>query len=240
MESNGLGFFARPIPIRVQPCANWTKAAVGRLQARVCGAMLAVALLAGFLRSSDAVAQAEVSAQLDRPATNEALRGSIQIIGTATAPAFESADLTFSYLGDETNTWFWIDEVAQPVTEGTLATWDTTVISDGDYILRLRVNSLDGTYQDAQVEIQVRNYTAAEAAPATATATAANVFQVPTAQILPPEPTRTPQPLATPTLLPPNPIRATESAVVDGFLQGALVVAGLVLLLGIILLRRQS
>ena len=88
--------------------------------------------------------------QLESPASDDVLRGVVQIEGTADAPDFASADLAFAYDSDETNTWFLIAEIDQPVSNAALGTWDTSAISDGDYVLRLRVSSLAGTQLEAE------------------------------------------------------------------------------------------
>src|ERR1044071_8059953 len=93
------------------------------------------------------------------PTSGAFLRGSVTITGTATADNFLSAQLDFGYASDSTGSWFTLQTFSQPLQDSTLATWDTTSITDGDYILRLRVNLGDGTSQEVIVPIRIQNDT---------------------------------------------------------------------------------
>jgi hypothetical protein len=176
---------------------------------------------------------------IDSPTADEALQGSVDVVGTANSPGFASAELAFAYASDDSDTWFVIEELAEPVTNGVIAGWDTTQVSDGEYVLRLRVNSLDGTLQESTVPVQIRNYTAPAVETISPTATVPNPLQVPTAVVLPASPSAVPNAATVPSALPPNPAAATESGVFQGFARGALVAAGLAVVLGIMLLRRR-
>jgi hypothetical protein len=192
--------------------------------------------------SSSAVAQASGAASIDQPADGAILRGSVQITGTAYSPNFAVADLSFAYSGDTTDTWFTLVEIDRPVVNSIMAMWDTASISDGDYIVRLRVHSQDGTQQEATRRIQIRNYTAPDVPTPTITVTASPLPAVPTALILPIATLATPtQPAeATATPLPPNPAAVSESGVYDVFARGALIAAALGLILGVAILRRRN
>jgi len=168
------------------------------------------------------------------------LRGSVQINGTAAAANFASADLAFAYASDESNTWFLLQEIDQPVSSSLLGTWDTTAISDGEYLLRVRVVAQDGTSLEARVAVQVRNYTSAVDVVASATPTVVPPVQVPAPIVIVASATSAPAIPAVPTALPANPAAVSESAVYGVFSRGALLVAVLVLVLGVILLRRQA
>jgi hypothetical protein len=94
------------------------------------------------------------------PSSGAVLRGAVSITGGTEVPdgQFSHYELSFAYAGDATGTWFLIATSSQPVEDGTLATWDTTAISDGDYSLRLRVFLQDGTTMDVTVtDLHVRN-----------------------------------------------------------------------------------
>src|SRR5512138_984404 len=134
-------------------------------------------------------AQDASSVAITSPAPGDVLRGQVNIIGSTNTPDFVSAQLDFAYASDATGTWFPIQTLSQPVFDSPLYTWDTTSITDGDYILRLRVFLGDGTYQEVTVPITVGN----EVQPATPT----------------PVPTATPQeekaPVPTPFLLASSP-----------------------------------
>ena len=91
------------------------------------------------------------------PAPDEILRGQVTITGQVNVSGFTSAQLDFAYASDPTNTWFNIQSFSQPLADATLAVWDTTLITDGDYVLRLRVNLEDGTFQEVTVPIKIGN-----------------------------------------------------------------------------------
>jgi hypothetical protein len=87
------------------------------------------------------------------------------------------------------------------VVQGRLALWDTTVIPDGQYSLRLRVVRVDGNYDEYFVRgIQVVN-TRPVATP-TREATPTIVIAVPTVASPTPRPTETPLPTSEPTATP--------------------------------------
>jgi len=101
-----------------------------------------------------------------------------------------------------------------PVVQGRLALWDTTVIPDGQYSLRLRVVRVDGNYDEYFVRgIQVVNTRPVatptrEATPTSSrptdipTATPTIVIAVPTVASPTPRPTDTPLPTSEPTATP--------------------------------------
>ena len=172
--------------------------------------------------------------RLQSPQGGQALRGSVPILGNTDVAGFQSASLFFGYQGDPTQTWFLIAQSDQPVKDGTLAQWDTTTITDGDYNLRLRVTMSDGSQQMASVEgLRVRNYSAVETStptPATPTATALpGDTAIPTS-------TMTPSVTAVPptgTPFPPNPAQITTLDVAGSMGKGALAILGLFALLGV-------
>src|ERR1043166_3510072 len=102
-------------------------------------------------------AQASPPIAITSPAPSEMLRGQVKITGQVDVPGFASAQLDFAYASNPTNTWFTIQTFSQPITDSTLATWDTTAITDGDYILRLRVNIQDSTSQEVSVPVKIGN-----------------------------------------------------------------------------------
>jgi hypothetical protein len=174
------------------------------------------------------------------PLPGAALQGEISISGHTFVDNFQSAELTFAYTHDPTNTWFFISETDQPVTDGVLAYWDTTTITDGDYSLRLAVNLSNGKQITATIEgLRVRNYTAIETdtpTPVTPTNTPLpGDTAIPTITLTP---TLTPR-LPTFTPLPPNPIELTSQEIVGSFLKGGIIVLGLFALIGIYQLSKR-
>ena len=171
------------------------------------------------------------------PTPGQALQGSVVIQGTTRIAGFKSAELSFAYTNNPTDTWFLITLLDTPVVSGTLGTWDTTTITDGSYDLRLNAIREDGSRVTAVVKgLRVRNYTPIE----TSTPTPVT----PTATLLPGElPTATPTPLPTitptPTALPPNPASLVPRDVAFSLGKGALGVAGIFALMGAYALVRR-
>ncbi len=204
----------------------------------VAAATLLAVLCTGFPVS----AQASTSPVIVSPSDGQYLQGQVPIKGTTDIPNFSSAELAFAYSPDPTDTWFVIQSASLPVTDSVIMTWDTSLITDGDYVLRLRVNLQDGSTSDAVITVHVRNYTALPTATPAATATPVPVGEVPTAIIIPPSPTATLAAavvLATPTALPPNPAGMTPGEIFSGFWRGALLVGVLVLIFGMLVRYRR-
>jgi hypothetical protein len=178
-------------------------------------------------------------AEIQSPAPGRALQGAVSIIGNSQIPSFVSSELSFSYSGDPTGTWFLIQESSQPVANGLLAQWDTSAITDGVYHLRLVVTLQGGSQTQAVVTgLRVRNYTPVE----TETPTPVT----PTATLVPgntPVPTLTATSPAkpTPTPLPTNPAEITRSDVISSMGKGVLAVLGLFALMAVFaLLKRMA
>ena len=190
-----------------------------------------------FAASASVAASGTVSVpnlSIRSPEPGQALQGSVNILGNTAVPGFISAELAFAYASSANNpakTWFLIIEMDQPVSDGTLAQWDTNTITDGNYDLRLRVKRQDGSQDEAIVSgVRVRNYTPVE----TDTPTPVT----PTATTVPgntPVPSSTPTSPAkpTPTPLPTNPAEITSADVSASLGKGALAILGLFALMGI-------
>ena len=174
------------------------------------------------------------------PAAGQTLQGKVDISGTADAPNFASAELAFAYVSGPADNWFTIQTFAQPVLDAALASWDTSLISDGDYNLRLRVTSLDGSFQDVIVaDLHVRNYTTVTPASAAMTETSTALPTLPSAEAaLTEAPTQTPHP--TPTQLPPNPASLTAAEIYASVWRGAFVIAFLFIAFGLLTRLRRS
>lgn len=107
-----------------------------------------------------------IDAEITSPREGDVLKGTLEIIGTAAGENFDSAELVYAYADSENPSWFAIASITQPMNVATLATWDTTQISDGDYQLKLTVNYSDGTITEYVVSrLLVRNYTGVELTP---------------------------------------------------------------------------
>ncbi len=124
------------------------------------------------------------------PTDGDALQGVINIQGTSALPGFRAAEVAFAYQANPTGTWFLINQNPQPVEDGTLAVWDTTTITDGEYRLRLQVFFEDGQVAEQITSgLRVRNYTPVETS-------------VPVPQNVEPQPDQPAQPSGRPTPVP--------------------------------------
>ncbi len=148
-------------------------------------------------------AQESEGVVITSPTAGQVIFGAVTILGTSEVADFLSAELSFSYAGDPTGTWFVIWSSDQPVRDGPLATWDTTTLTDGRYALRLRVFLRDGSTLEALVEdLRVQNTTPTETSTPTQAPPPTATLPLPST----PQPaTLTPTPYPTPTPLPPNP-----------------------------------
>ena len=184
--------------------------------------LLAVLILAGWL---SLVQQTNPTPALDRPLPGEAVQGVVLIQGSCAVDGFASAQLEFRYEDGPEETWFLIQDQIPAIQGGTLASWDTTTITDGNYRIRLRVLKQDGNFVVVEVAgVRVRNYTAVE------TSTPA---MLPETTLQPtPTPTATPVVMrSTPTPMPPNSIAVTGFELRSSILTGLGIVAALFLVL---------
>lgn len=182
-------------------------------------------LLAGWVRP-----QAQAAAVITAPLAGEALLGQVLITGTAAGAGFQRYEVAFAYQNSLADTWFLISQSDQAVTDGLLATWDTSTITDGKYRLRLAVFFEDGRSETVLlVNMRVRNYTAIETStprpPATAEPGAAGTTPTPSGDYVPGE--------ATPTALPGNPAAVNTDRLVNGLMWGGLIALGLFIILGV-------
>jgi len=175
------------------------------------------------------------------PLPGEVLRGEVSITGTTNDPNFLSAQLDFSYASNPTDTWFPLQAFSQPVTDSAFAVWDTTSISDGDYILRLRVNFLDNTTQEMTIPVSIRNDVPFSTPTVVSTSTPNTVeVQIPTPFLLAASPTPTAPPRSTPTALPTNPASLAQTAIYASLGRGALVIIILFILSALNIRLRRS
>ena len=188
-----------------------------------------------------ALAQSGTTAQISSPTDGDVLRGEVRIRGSAAGAAFSSAELSFAYVEDPTETWFRIAEVLTPVEDGELWAWNTTAVSDGEYLLRLKLSNLDGRQQEARVHIQVRNYTEPIVVTPTPEPTSQPPMQVDTPVVIQASPTTAiiVKPM-TPTAMPINPVALTRAEILGGFWRGALAVVAAGLLVVVVILRRRT
>jgi hypothetical protein len=177
------------------------------------------------------------------PVPGEILRGQVNIIGSTNVPDFVSAQLDFSYAAeDSADTWFPLQTLSQSMFDSPLYVWDTTTITDGDYILRLRVSIADGSVQEVTVPITLQNdpLPTPTLAPTLQVSTPESVtVLIPTAFLLAASPTPTDIPRPTPTALPANPVSLDQNKIYLSLGRGALVILGLFALAGLIIRVRR-
>jgi hypothetical protein len=162
------------------------------------------------------------------PLENAILNGVVTISGSAPG----AWELAFAYQDDPTGTWFPLAAASEALTGDFIPAWDTTVITDGFYLLRLRVLAADSA-QDYLVNIRIRNYSATETPTPAATPT---VTPTPSVTPLPSAtPTVTYTPAPPPTPLPPNPATLPTHEIALNFGKGALAVTAVFALFGLLL-----
>lgn len=178
------------------------------------------------------------------PQTGDTVSGVVTIIGSVSSPGFRSYSLEVApdpSLSDRP--WAPVQgAVGQQVQDGVLGVWDTTELTDGRYILRLRMARNEDVPVDFEVRLLVANSTPTPLPPASPTLEpqaigSATVGPSPTSLIEQP-PTRTPRPTATPggPTATPDPLSPEQSPLGRRRLQRAATVGFLVALAGFLLL----
>jgi hypothetical protein len=173
------------------------------------------------------------------PSAGQAVRGSIPIIVDTGIDGFLSAELSFAYDADQTGTWFLISQIEQPLLDSQMTEWDTTILTDGVYAIRLLVTLKNSSQLTSLVRgVRVRNYSPIETDTPTPSPTPTSLATVallatslPTAT---PIPSPTPVP-ATPTPLPENPLQLTGQDIGLNFLRGTAGGLALIVLAGLYL-----
>jgi len=114
----------------------------------------------GLLHPAQAAprAQGQDIAQITSPTDSQAISGLVTISGSADHPDFARWELAYGPDPNPNDAWQPFAEGPQPVLNGTIGTWNTGVIADGGYMLRLRVIRKDSNYSEAFVRgLQVSN-----------------------------------------------------------------------------------
>ncbi len=230
---------------------------------RMSLAIILIALISlGLLHPAQAAPQAAPQlqgqdiAQLTSPTEGQAISGLVTITGSADHPDFARWELAYGPDPNPNDAWQPFADGQQPVHDGTIGTWNTGVIADGGYMLRLRVIRKDSNYSEAFVRgLKVSNSapigTPTSIPPAATfpaeqpTFTAAEAAQpVPTVMVEQP-PTSAPEarPVQTAQSQTNAASRRNTTSTTSNFdvkqfgsacLNGALLVAGLFVLLGVI------
>ena len=150
-------------------------------------------------------AQSDSPVTITSPLDGDIVAGDVTIKGTTDVLGFASSQLDFAYASDSTGTWFPLGTFSQPKIDSPLAVWNTSLITDGDYILRLRVTLEDGTFEEATVQVKAQNDAPILTPTPLVTSTPDQlVLQMPTPFLVAASPTPTLTPRPTPTPLPTN------------------------------------
>ena len=174
------------------------------------------------------------------PQVGDTLRGQVEITGNMDVPNFASAELGFSYESSSTDSWFTIQTFPQPVhaKRPTLAIWDTTPLTDGDYILHLRVFLQDGSSKDVAIsDLKIRNDVALPTDTPLATLLPQSANPLPVLTIQPAAATQS-FPSLTP--LAANPASVTSSSIYSNFASGALIAFVLFIVFSLFLRLRKN
>jgi hypothetical protein len=165
-----------------------------------------------------------------QPIPGQALQGLVTIVGNLAVPGFISAEVSFTYHNDPRDTWFLIEQLnAIPIGEA-ITEWDTTILTDGEYDLRVLVDASTGPITIEILGLRVRNYSSIETdTPAPTASPAPQDTPIPT-----PTETTTETPIpSTSTPLPTNPARISDQDVLSSMGRGALLALGFFALLGL-------
>lgn len=178
--------------------------------------LIAAISLARIAAMPPAAPLAQAVGQISSPRDRATVRGLVPVEGSANHPQFQKYEIHFALEPNTADQWAPVggSPFSVPVVQGRLALWDTTIIPDGLYSLRLRVVRLDGNYDEYFVRgIQVANTKPTdtptpEATPTqaratdTPTVTPTVVIGVPTRASPTPRPSATPLPTPTPSATP--------------------------------------
>lgn len=158
-------------------------------------------ILCSILTSLWPQTQGGETPDITSPQAGQALQGAVLVAGKTDLKGFQSADVSYSYTRGN-GSWFLIGQSREAVEDGKLAVWDTTTITDGDYLLRVQVFMDNGSVVEKIIQVRVRNYSPIETETPQPTVGSMEAKATTT-------PTSTPYRQPTPTHLPENPAIVT-------------------------------
>ncbi len=187
----------------------------------------------------------QAMSRIASPSENGVVRGVVPIVGSALDPQFWKYEVHYATEPNPKEQWVGIGGVHETaVQDGLLETWDTTVIPDGTYTLRLRVVDKTGNYREVFVHGVLVVNTAPTETPRptntplptpTTTPAATPTFIIPTSPLA--------QPSATPTLARPTRSALPDVLDVNAWRQslclGAELMAALLVVIALIFLLRR-
>ena len=165
--------------------------------------------------------------RVDVPYEGATVQGLVGISGSTNSEGFVTSEVFFGYSPD--GEWFSIGRQMEPISNQVIANWDTTVITDGVYRLKVVVNKSDGSQGETIVNnIRVSNYTSTQGD------AGVNINDKPIAR-----PDYEGGSKATATAFPPNPASVSRADLISSANKGVVSVAVIFLITGIYLgLRR--
>jgi hypothetical protein len=131
-----------------------------RAWSRSIGALFIILALIALLALpvSAAPIKQEPLAAITSPTDGQQLRGNVAIIGSAILPDFERYELAYGPEPNPNDAWQAFGGNNQQVSNNTLGIWNTNVVADGTYTIRLRVIRTDSNYNEAFVRgVKVSN-----------------------------------------------------------------------------------
>ena len=183
--------------------------------------LIVAIMTSSAIQLPDLVMQSSQGVSITSPVEGEVIAGVVEIIGTSEIAGFAQSELAFSNSIGSIDTWFPISKSSDSVEDDLIYSWDTTLITDGDYRLRLRVFSEDSSISEFVISIiTIQNYTPTTVPSPSST----SVFLEPTATRL--SPTETP--VLIPTVLPKNPLALSTSDLAKSLIYGILIIFGLI------------
>jgi hypothetical protein len=90
-------------------------------------------------------------AQITSPTEGQALAGLVTITGSTNHPEFARWELAYGPDPNPNDAWQPFASGEAPVENGVLGTWNTSVVADGGYMLRLRTVRRDSNYNETVV-----------------------------------------------------------------------------------------
>ena len=183
--------------------------------------VVAAIMISSAVQLPDLVLQSNQAVSITSPVEGQILSGVVDIIGTNQIADFSHSELAFSNALGPIETWFPISSSSNSVEADLIFSWDTTLITDGDYRLRLRVFSEDSVISEFVIPIiTIRNYTPTIVPSPIAT----SVVLAPTATIL----IATETPALKPTGLPENPLALSPGDLAKSLIYGMLAILGMI------------
>jgi hypothetical protein len=95
--------------------------------------------------------QGQAIAQITSPAEGQTLTGLVTVAGSVDHPDFARWELAYGPDPNPNDAWQPFAGGDTPILNGTIGTWNTGIVADGQYALRLRVIRKDSNYDEAFV-----------------------------------------------------------------------------------------